>query len=127
MRVRGGPTFPAGAIQLHYGIHYGHNSGFGFQHIWAEHYKHLGDHDAAMGVITKAVSDILRPNTEVFYVPPKPSPKKKRERANVFRLSAGLVIIELRADANTPFYSVVTGGFNPGEKKGSLIGALDDC
>lgn len=121
MQVRGGPLFPEGHIQLHYGAHYGPNRGFGFQHIWAEHYRHIQDHDGAMAEIAKAIQAILKPTTDIFYVPPKE--RVGKERASVFRLSAGLVIIELR-DGTNPFYSVVTGGFNPGEKKGTLIGAL---
>lgn len=127
MTVRGGPTFPAGPIHLHYGIHFGANRGFGFQHIWAEHFRHVKDHDQAMSQIIAEVAKILQPTTEVFYLPPKVKEKNKKqpERAKVFRLSAGLVIIELRPE-HPAFYSVVTGGFNPGEKKmGSLIGALE--
>jgi hypothetical protein len=127
MTPRDGPDFPAGPIHLRYGVHLGPNRGFGFQHIWAEHFAHIEDHDLAMAAVIKSIAAVLLPETDIFYAQPKPvkpGRKKQNDRATVFRLSTGLVIVELRPDT-PPHYSVVTGGYNNlTQKKGSLIGAL---
>lgn len=116
--VRGGPTFPAGDVFLRYGEHFGYNNGFGFQHIWREHFHHIKDHDAAMEAVRNAIAGILRPTAPIFY-----DATRAGNRAAVHRLHAGIVIIQMRAGA-PPHYSVVTGGFNPAKTKGSLVGAL---
>lgn len=126
--VRNGPTFPEGPIQLHYGEHFGPNRGFGFAHIWAEHHQHIDIEYDALRRVTHDLGKILVPEVQIFYSAPKPkqSPKsgKFQHRASAYRVRVGVVILELQMGEN-PFYSVVTGGFNPtGYKKGSLIGAL---
>jgi hypothetical protein len=117
INVRGGISFPAGEVFLRYGDHFGYNSGFGFQHIWREHFHHITDHDLAMEAVRQSVADVLRPTTKIFYE------AERERRASVHRLHVGIVIIELRTSPTT-HYSVITGGFNPGKTKGSLIGAL---
>src|SRR6478672_10097798 len=117
MKVRGGISFPAGDVHLRYGSHFGYNSGFGFQHIWREHFHHIKDHDEALEAVRRNIAKVLRPATQIFYE------ADRGQRASVHRLHVGIAIIGLRA-APTPHYSVITGGFNPGKTKGSLIGAL---
>lgn len=118
IQVRGGPTFPAGDVFLRYGEHFGYNNGFGFQHIWREHFHHITDHDAAMEEVRLRIAKILRPSTHIYY-----DNTHRKPRPNVFRLHVGVVILEMRAGA-VPHYSIITGGFNPAKAKGSLIGAL---
>lgn len=121
--LRGTLLLPAGPIYLKYGAHFGANHGFGFQHIWAEHCPQMTDHDAAMEEVCQRVTKILQPNTPIFFTnEERPSERKK---ARVRRLHVGIVVIELRLyDQPSPCYSVVTGGFDPGNTKGSQVGAL---
>lgn len=123
LSYRGSVIFPAGDIYFKYGIHYGPGSGFGFQHVWKEHYPHVKDHDDAMERACRMIAKVFRPNAQVFYDPLHPANIRAASRVTAFRLHVGNVVIALR-DEDTPFYSIVTGGFGGANAKGSLIGAL---
>ena len=112
--VKNGPLFPSGEIVLAYGHHLGPNRGFGFQHIWVEHFRRMEEHDAALERISRFVAGILRPRTPIYY--------ELGSRAAIFRGSAGQVIVELR-DGPNPFYSVVTA-FVAHRVHGDRVGAL---
>lgn len=114
LRIHKGPTFPAGVIQLKYGEHRGPHRGFGFQHIWKEHYSHLVGHDEAMDFIRKALAKALQPRAPLFY--------DAGDRLEVLRLNSNSVIIEWNMQTKT--YSVVTAGFVRRHVKGSRVGAL---
>ena len=103
--------FPAGPIVLKYGKHLGGSRGYGFQHIWREHYPRIADHDVAQNVIIGYVSSILVTNAPIYY--------EAGSRVAVFKASAGQVIVELRGAE----YSVVTA-YASRNAKGSWIGAL---
>jgi hypothetical protein len=123
LSYRGRAVFPAGDIHFKYGIHYGPGSGFGFQHIWKEHFPHIRDHDDAMEQACRMIARVFRPNAQIFFDPLHPSNIQAASRITAFRLHVGNVVIALRPEA-TPFYSIVTGGFGGANAKGSLIGAL---
>lgn len=114
IQVRKGPLFPAGDIILTYGQHQGPNKGFGFQHIWTEHFKAETDHNNAMSAVVAFVAKICAPRTPIYY--------EHGKRVAVFRGSAGQVLVEVRG-GTTPFYSVVTA-FKPRNPIGEKIGAL---
>ena len=114
--IRNGPTFPAGNIFLRYGEQFRTGIGFGFRHIWADHYGHIPDHDIAMERICSEVSAILMPGTELFY-------ENRKDRMNAHRLHSGFVVLSL-VPGFPARYSVITGGFSPGNTKGSLVGSL---
>ena len=59
---------------------------------------------------------MLRPGTAIHY--------ETGRRLACFRAGFGLVLFELREQANDSFYSVVTGGYVPRNAKGPEIGAL---
>jgi len=116
LTIRSGPPFPAGPIYLKYGEHRGEHRGFGFQHIWKEHCRHIGDHDVAVDHVRRLVADALQPNTPIHY--------EYGERLEVFRLRTGSVILLLARSLEVPEYSVVTAGYFPKNAKGSRVGAL---
>lgn len=123
-----GEALPAGPVYLRYGRHFSANKGFGFQHIWTEHYPYIVDHDAAMERIRNELAAVLRPGTEIFHDSERVkkgalTKQSDSKRLNVQRLHLGIVIVALMPGAH-PHYSIITGGYNPGYTKGSLVGAL---
>lgn len=113
--IRRGPTFPAGAIYLKYGEHRGRHRGFGFQHIWKEHFSGIDDHNVAMALICARVAEALQPRAPLHY--------ETGDRLEVYRLKAGCVILELRPSEG-PSYSVVSAGYVTRNAKGPRVGAL---
>lgn len=114
LKIHRGPTFPAGAIHLKYGEHRGPHRGFGFQHIWQEHYAHIADHDVAMDAVIRDVAKALQPRAPIFY--------DSGARLEVLRFTSNSIIIEW--NRRTLHYSVVTAGFVRKNAKGSRVGAL---
>ena len=121
LKLRGRALFPPGTIQLRYGAHYGPNHGFGFLHIWREHFNHIRDHDEAMRKVKASIANILKAGTAIRH-----DTNATATRVFVVRIGAGIVVVEHLRDEGFPaIYSVVTGGYHPRENtKGSVIGAL---
>lgn len=114
LKIHRGPTFPAGAIHLKYGEHRGPHRGFGFQHIWREHYSGIANHDDAMEAIRKHLAEALQPRAPIFF------DSDSGDRLEVYRFKSNSVLIEWR----NGIYSVVTAGFIRKITKGSRVGAL---
>jgi hypothetical protein len=108
--------FPPGAIHLRYGQHFGRHRGFGFVHIWNQHFASIEHHDTALDAVRHAISRVLRPGASIHL--------EAGNRLECFRPSVGVAILELRATGNDTYYSVVTGGYVPRNAKGPRIGAL---
>lgn len=113
--IRNGPSFPAGPIYLKYGEHRGEHRGFGFQHIWKQHFACMEDHNAAMARVQRVVADALPPGAPIHY--------EWGDRLEVFRLRTGSVILLLARKATE--YSVVSAGYRPRNAKGPRVGALE--
>jgi len=103
---------PAAPIRLKFGKHQGPNWGFGYIHIWREHFTGVGDAEEAKREVIALVESVLVDGAPIFY--------EIGRRAAIFRGSEGQVIVELRG---TDEYSVVTA-FKHANAKGSRIGAL---
>lgn len=121
LKYRGAILAPAGDVYLRYGEHFGEGAGFGFQHIWKGHFAGVSGHDDAVRRVALEVATVLQRGLTVFY-----DPDRQKEGAgakvHVKRVQVGMVVLEYRPDDGT--YSVVTGGFNPANTKGSAVGAL---
>lgn len=115
LKIHRGPTFPAGGVVLRYGEHRGPHSGFGFQHIWRQHFFRIEDHDEAMERICDHVAKSLAPRTALHY--------ETGARLEAFRLITGSTVLQL-LDGDQPVYSVVTSGYFPRNGKGPRVGAL---
>lgn len=114
--VRGGPTFPAGPIHLKYGLHRGPHKGFGFQHIWKQHFREHASHEAALPAVIEFIQKALPASAPLFY--------EYGNRLEVFRIYTGRVIIELYDRSVQPHYSVVSAGYRPKSAAGARVGAL---
>lgn len=107
---------PAGDIVLRYGEQRGYHRGFGFMHIWHEHYGHIARQDDAIVAVCAVVASIIRPGAAIH--------DEGNGRALILKTPTGVVIVELnhRGD-NTPFYSVVTC-FDGRKTHGPRVGAV---
>lgn len=109
--------FPAGPIYLRYGIHNGPNSGFGFKHIWDEHFSHIQNSEDVQSEIVSLITSITK-NGHIYY--------EQGQRNIVFQLHKGILILELREDGNgNSFYSIITC-YTQGHPHGTLIGKLSN-
>lgn len=114
--LRGESLFQAGRIVLRYGEHQGPNRGFGFEHIWKEHFGGVADHDTAMADVERFVRAIVRPGVAIHY--------EAGKRAAIFSSLNGLAIVQEMVDGqNVIFYSVITA-FSGRNANGSRVGAV---
>jgi hypothetical protein len=102
---------------------------FGFRHIWKEHHRGTKDHGRAMLEVRKAVAEVLRPGTSIFYDFEKEQTKrpgsirgKEKTKPYVVKSGSKMVVLELRHEG-VPCYSVVTC-YELTNTKGTLVGAL---
>lgn len=115
-----GVVFSEGEIYLKYGEHRGANRGFGLEHIWAEHQRHL----IANGYLEKKdvaryIADIIRPKASIH----SEFASIRNARVQVVRSAVGMAVLEERFDgSNMPIYSVITAYL--GKAQGPKIGAL---
>jgi hypothetical protein len=120
VRARG-KQFSGGPIYLREGMHKGKNWGFGFRHIWAEHFKEETDPIAAERTVVGFVAQILTAGSAIFY---EGGTGSLADRACVLRSAEGVVIVEERLNRSRPaIYSVVTA-IPAGRPYGTQIGVL---
>ena len=109
-----GYQFPAGPIHLRYGQQRADHNGYGFMHIWQQHFAHIEDHDSALEVVTNHVAGIVKPGIPIHW--------ESGEKAALFRSPEGIVIVELRISGdNQAVYSIVSC-FDGKRAHGTLIG-----
>lgn len=107
--------FPAGTIKLKHGEHKGIHSGFGFHHIWKEHFSHIDNETAAQTYIIERLQIKLK--FGMIY-------HEHGKRNIIFKPKEGVVILQLTYDGTgNPFYNVITC-FSQGNPHGIRIGQL---
>ncbi|WP_312771245.1 hypothetical protein [Pseudoxanthomonas mexicana] len=110
---------PAAPVYLRCGAHFGPNWGFGFRHIWKEHFSHVPERDEAAHQISAFVAQLLKKTTPVHY--DQDSQEEGRTKATALRVLVGLAVIEyLPAEA---LWSVVTA-YRGRNTKGPAVGSL---
>lgn len=115
-------SIPSGLIKLHYGEHWGVNSGYGVHHIMQEHRSGIQSVEGSLvkGVV-HFVSDILQPGADVHC---EFCDIKGNHRPLVVRRPRGYVVLMPRRFSDEPmYYSVVTAIPNA-NAKGPRVGRL---
>ncbi len=116
-----GKRFPAGPICLREGKHRGPHKGFGFEHIWREHFAQETDPSVAEQTVIEFVVKILIPGATIHY---EGGLGKQSNRVAVCRRMHGIIILEEILDStNSVNYSIVTA-IPGGKPYGPVIGAL---
>lgn len=101
-----GRVFAPGPIQLRYGEHFGPHRGYGFTHIWREHFPGANVESDALAQVIQFVQSVLAKGSGVFY---EGGTGRHERRAIVCRVGKMLVVLEEMTDAeNNILYSVVT-------------------
>lgn len=101
-----GRVFAPGQIQLRYGEHFGPHRGYGFTHIWREHFPGTNVEPDALAQVVQFVQSVLAKGSGVFY---EGGTGRHERRAIVCRVGKMLVVLEEMTDAeNNTLYSVVT-------------------
>ena len=119
-----------GDIFLKIGRHFGPNSGFGANHLWADHMAAIAsfprlegiDHfyGVALALVVSYVTAIIQPGTPVYCE----FASIGKYRPAVLSSKAGTVILEEREDEyGECYYSVVTA-YDLRRPKGTLIGRV---
>lgn len=102
LKTENSEVFKCAPIFLKLGEHSERHRGFGFTHIWKEHFKEISDPQEALCVILKKLNEIITKNAEIYY---EGQLAKKFDRCTVKLKSKNFVIIlEKRSD----YYSIIT-------------------
>ncbi len=113
--------FPPGPIQLKHGQHFGPHSGYGVEHICAEHFSRVSDKHEAITRAVALVAEILQTGATIHY---EGGVGKYEKRSIVCRRAHGIVILELQQDSrNCAAYSVVTA-IPKANPRGTKVGTI---
>ena len=111
-------------IHLVEGRHIGPNSGFGVEHIWAEHSKEIISAGYAERRLVSAYVQRILASPAVIYFEDR---QVARPRVNTVRIVTGTVILEyvrtVIEGIERPHWSVVTAYSNP-RTAGVLVGGI---
>lgn len=111
-------------IHLVVGRHHGPNSGFGVEHIWAEHQNEIiADGFAHIGLVPDYVQRILTFPGLIYFE----DRKLPRSRVNTVRIATGTVILEyvrtIIEKVETPHWNVITAYSNT-RTAGVVVGQI---
>lgn len=113
-------TWLSGPIELYYGEHRHDGGGYGFQHIWKDHFKAINDEAAALSKVLVFLQNILVPGAPIYY---EHALGRLGQRAVVLKAQNGMVVLERRIKAGADTYSVVTAYLRR-DPTGYKVGAL---
>ena len=116
-----GKAFAGGPIYLREGKHRGPNNGYGFQHIWQEHFSAEVDPKEAELQVATFVATILVVGSSIHY---EGGIGSQVDRAVIWRHANGIAILEERTDGQGSIIYTVVTAFKTGGPKGVLIGKL---